>query len=802
METINKLLSKDIKNNTKNLYLIDHAKMVTHFGMEIGNIIFNYIDEEDDNEYNKSSFLKRLGFALFLHDIGKITENFQTFMKNKGKDKFDADGIENYKNYDDIRHNVISWAYVISRISGMNKEKYRCITSSILYHHMTNCDDIDSTNVLSMLSNEELSIMDEFYNYFKQYMLNNYNISYDDNVFDIISDIDDMSSCSLITEKPYINIEIKNNFDDRTSKSYKNEAYLQLIRSILIYSDRIVSACKCDLEKIYNNDTNYIKEYFYQNLNSSYTDNVNMFEFGYDNNRLSKQIELLDKTNNYNHNVIKACAGFGKTLLGLMWFFREKKRLLWVVPRNIIAEGTYDSIIRELTKMKLNDKIKVGLYYGNEVKNKNCNINNIADFDILVTNIDSIVKRTTINNMGNLLVNLYTSNVIFDEYHEFKMDEPIFSCFIRIMKTRSNFTNSKSLLLSATASNFDCLWGSGTVNYILDNPIIFGDTKIKIFAHIFEKAEELIVKDEDTFIINYTVANAQNSFKVNETEKATLIHARFTPEDRSLITEKLLNEHGSSSKKNLKNRNLVIGTNIIGTGLDISCKKLYDFVVSPESTIQRACGRVSRFGEYNEIEYHMCTLKKCNKLITDEYNKSLHEKWVNVLLSYNNKVIDKNKLYELYNNFLNDNKDEINQYYIDQFNNSSKLLKNIGLRAGCNNSKKKRLSSSFGYRGLNNSVFTIARYNDGNWSTPITVDINLINSDEENDYSKDRKNAILNNTINDYTYPLKEILKYKYKITGYDVNNLIILSKDKRWPLPLFNFYYDNKLGLVENNLQ
>lgn len=785
-----KLLAKDIRNTSINKYLVNHTKMVINFGMEIGNLIYKGED--------KDFFLKCLSITLALHDVGKIDSNFQNFMqKNTRTEKINEEGIENIKNL--IRHNTISWAYVVSRIKGMYKTKYNAITSSILWHHTCYNIEDNSINILKNLKKDDLSMMDNFYHFFKNYINTNFNYNFNtDKNYEIVDNFDEMPRRWISEEKVYDKIQIST--DTNIEQVYEPDTKLQLIRAILIFSDRLISSCECDLQKILDNDKKYIYDYFTSISNSNFKGEINLFNCDYDKERLNKQIDLLNETKNFEHVSIKACAGFGKTLFGIMWYFLHKKRVLWIVPRNIIAHNTYISIINELEKMNVNDKINVGVYYNNEIVDKNCETSNLDDLDILVTNIDSIVKRTTNNGMANLLVNMYTSNIIFDEYHEFIMKEGIFSAFIRLMRIRSRHTYSKSLLLSATASNFDCLWGENIIKYITNSEILFGNTNISIFMHTFNDIKQLQVQNDDTFVITYTVPESQKAFYNNK--YGTLIHARYCNNDRKMITDKILKEHGKKSCNNTVNRQLVIGTNIIGTGLDISCRKLYDFVVSPESTIQRACGRVSRFGEYNEIEYHICTLvKNRNNIISNDYNIILHKKWLKVLEKYNTHVITKNKLYELYENFQKDNKKYIEHYYYELFNDSSNSLLGITVKNNTFIEKdKKYLGKGLGYRGNNDSIFITAKTAEGIWCEPFAIDTFLL--DKEGTHINEIKEIFKHKTTI-FKYPSNEEIKYKYGIKRFTIEEIVKsgIAKCNESPLPLFDYIYDKTLGLLHKSL-
>ena len=782
----NFLLAKDKKTKSLNLNLYDHTKMVINLGMCLGQKIYNDKEERD-------VFFKNLMLSLLLHDIGKISDAFQSYMQNK-RCVFDEEGLEicPKKNEDFYYHNMISWAYA-SKIFLLRKSDDKSVLSSILWHHMCHDrEDFSNRDILGTLTSHELNMMNDFYNHFLTYSKEVFNVDLSEyNVSDEISETVRSRDYAV-----YVRNEKLRRKQTNIEQFYKCNERSLLIRTILIYADRFVSAEKCDLEKIYNNDTEYMLNIFEGKQNISYLKDVDFFSYDYNSERLLKQKNILDSLKN-NHTAIKACAGFGKTLLGLMWFFSQKKRLLWVVPRNIIAESTYYSVMDELNRMSIADKIKVGLFYGGQLIRSNCEVCGIDGYDILITNIDSVVKCPTTNNKSDLLLNMYTSNVIFDEYHEFLMEEPIFAAFIHMMRVRSRLTPSKSLLLSATALNFDCIWGNEIVEYKNNTDILYGDTKVLISIKKYNNVEDIVLdKNDNRFIITYTVPEVQKVYRTipNNLFK-DIIHARYTVKDRNDKTEKILKNFGKN-KQNAETT--LIGTNIIGTGLNISCREMYDFVVSPESTIQRCCGRASRFGEYDKIVYNVCGVtKRQNPIIENNYTSSLHEKWFDKLNEYDGKEITKNDLYELYELFNTKNADELEKFYVKCFNCSFEKLCEIPVTKGYSKtSDTKKISKGLTYRGYSNNVFATAYDDNGEWSDPVTVDLRYIENDEENvSNNKDREKAMRNNTK--YTFPSKQEIKYRYG-GNYSLNSISKIAKDEKYPLPLFAYGYNKELGLYK----
>ena len=806
-------------SNSLNHLLVDHTKMVINFGMALGDLIY-----KEDNETERQNFFSNLALSLSLHDIGKIHPKVQNFLKNCKDNPYNSDDVEQTYTTRN-KHYAYSWAYAMSKIGVLYS--FDWIAAPILLHHNRNYTPNDKTvrDIMSELDEDTLNNMDAFFNEMTSYCQDTFKgLGVDFSDFSIKSK--PLPTNHKVEDvKLYGKIEI--NSDSNIKELFKNEAQMQLIRAILIQADRLVSSSMCmqekvDLDKVYNNDTEYIKELYDKMRQSNYQgptlpSTINQ----YDPVRLNSQLEILAGCYCHNHNVIKACAGFGKTLIGLLWFLEQKKRTIWVVPRNIIAKGIYKSILKEVKKMNLT--INVGLYVGGKIRSKNCDITNLDEFDILITNIDSVVNRTANNSQAHLLVNMYNSNIVFDEYHEFKMKEGIFAAFISLMHIRGYYSkDARTMLLSATESNFDCLWGRNIdgeeiVNYIPNVNMLYGDTKVTIHYHELNDINELnIPEGGDKFVICHSVPDSQIVAKNHAQYPMTVIHRRFPQKRLDELENQVISQHGDFDIKNeedrkafLQKREMVVGTSLIGTGLDISTKECYHFPVSPESTIQICCGRTSRFGEYEEIDYHVCRIKGGDSpIVKDNYSVKLNNMWINLLKDHDGETITKATLYGWYENFKEVHKKEIRKHYIDFFNKSSQALTHIEPYShkadeGENEDNESMLSDGFTYRGETNNIYVTARNkSNGEWSDIIPVDLSLMLSSNRPEIHNrgDVEPLIKNGIYPKYDYPNKDIIKNGYKFTDYNIKQFEKMSKSPKWPAPLFCYSYDEKLGLIHKS--
>jgi CRISPR-associated endonuclease/helicase Cas3 len=116
-------------------------------------------------------------------------------------------------------------------------------------------------------------------------------------------------------------------------------------------------------------------------------------------------------------------------------------------------------------------------------------------------------------------------------------------------------------------------------------------------------ANEIIQRHQQgsrTLVVLNTVRRAMELFtaiKKKATQaKLILVHSRFRPDDREKAVEALLSEPG-------KDGMIIISTQVVEAGVDISSKILFTELAPWSSLVQRF-GRCNRSGEYNDAEVY------------------------------------------------------------------------------------------------------------------------------------------------------------------------------------------------------
>lgn len=781
------LIAKTIPNG-KNRLLLDHTKMVLNLSVYCAtNLIKNVSNlfKED-----KEAFIKCVALSAILHDIGKSTSELQNYYTKKSS-KYTEDGSEQKG----MQHNIYSWAFTGLIKSLKDKPIYADIIShSILYHHVISEENSNITNKFCLRNlyedNDTLNKMKEFYLSMIEYCENTFNIQFTDNDKTFIDNFEDDVREEQIPSTYYSTIT------HFTPKEWELNAFKNLCRACLIFADRIVSNENDNTEAFINNDIDYFNQ-LTNNVNpkSIQLDDIDwstIYE-NLDTNRLNEQLKAVNAIEEHSNVKLFGNAGIGKTLIGLMWFLKTNKKTLWITPRNIIAQSTYQSLDKELKHMGLTD-VNIALYHGGEFKAMNFSSNDvIKDTDILVTNIDSILNTHLKNNTSVYMYDIYNTNIIFDEYHEFVCEQPLFHMFIRLLMTRLRYTNTKSLLMSATPIDLSMFGPSNNELYEHNCTIHNGGMNVRI--NTLPDIDMNDIKD-DSFIITHTVAQTQKLYDEIPYQNKEILHSNYTDEDRKLHEDNVNNLHDKHSI--VENRNVVVGTNIIGTGLDISAKNIYDYCYSPEATIQRCCGRSGRFGEKeynNQVEYNVI-LKEDNSskfFIRNSYDYELYKNWKNILISLDNNNISKLDLYNIYNTFKLDNKELYIKYYKECFyssqNNNIKPYK-----ASKTKKDNKFIANNKNSIRNNNSknVFVTAKMNDNTWSDVLDIDMITLERKETDDSGiiKLRKQFIKGN----------QDPRFKYNIKGrkiwFTLDEVAKLAYTSESPIPLFNFQYCKNKGL------
>jgi len=748
----------DILAKSDGTTLIDHSNNVS----QVSIMIYRELTKNISLQQNH---LLVLEIAGKLHDIGKCTKNFQNKLKKNHPEEDIFDVISRIP----YRHNEVGWAF-LSKYLQLPNEILTLVLDLVYWHHgiSNKLGGYNNFELLSKIPNTDIEIMVEY--------------------------------LKSVIDEEYINPtpELANTrnaptyySNDPDTSSDKN-MYLLTLRASLNSADRLCSMTGNKQLSIDDVKSMIFNDDFDTNL----IDITKHEYFGNERFQLQQSISNITKET----TIIKAPAGFGKTLLGLLWMISQKKKILWVCPRNVVAISVFKTITQELKAFGANN-VSVEVYVTGEVSMSTHNSNGFES-DIIITNIDNFLAPSVDNRHGNRICDILNFPVVFDEWHEFVSDTAMFSCFINIMRVRHRLTGSKTILLSATPIPINGFWDTiKSQTLILPNKDSHYPAPHKI-PYKLNIVDDLSAPDNSSTLIIY---NSIQNVQLNKTNSSNIIHSGYVDSDRNIKLNEIYQLYGKQSKRTNNKPNLYSGP-LIRASLDISFQHLYESIVSPQYTLQ-AIGRCNRFGDYND----QCTINLSNQFDLGEnnlkdilYSRNFTGTWFDFIKQYHGHDVTLDELYVLYNKFENTNQNTLIGYYKSKHHNSLTNLSKIHPIKYYNKKVKSDVKTigSNKLRILNDGLFVIAKNNNQKtYCDPFSVEIygGISEQFKERDYDVNIGKIIsvmkeLRNT-NDTRFDYNNIIDDSY----HTMDDIRKAAKKSNTPYIRFDAVYDQTYGLIKH---
>ena len=753
--------------NSKGQDLIQHLRLVGIVAREMA--LFAGMDEE----------LQRLcEYAGYAHDLGKAVSWFQKYLKNSNGDE---------ESSDKPLHHEVSWAYLASKFD--RYDKYRPIINAVYWHHSRPIDDSGNyfesrEQILGELSDGDLKAVDRVAKAF------------------------DWSKWFRVKEQVEQESEdedVPNLFLRDERGGSKLNAQLLAVRTSLISADRYVSALS--------------PEAFSDACSGRLTpeDLLINFKFtrpavtpispaDYDAKRFDIQVGCSESAFKEKSVIVKAPAGFGKTIVGVLWGLKSNKQFLWVCPRNAVAEAVYRNITRELKAMDLAD-ISVELHLTGERK---ASVGKREEFcsDIVVTNIDTILRPMVDNRVADRLFIVLASPMVLDEFHEFASDQPLFAAFVTLMRARHRLCSDvKTLLLSATPMVMRQLWDAdGQETVYLPNASSHypaahkGTYGISMIDGIPTETEP------GSLVVVNSVVRAQDLYRTMKMDH--ILHSRFTDDDRQRIMEAIFTGFGKGGDGVASGRK-VVSALVIQAAMDVSFRNLYESICSPEFTLQRI-GRCDRWGNFQQDnpQIHIMKVSDRNEdgAIRTVYDPALRKLWLDHLSeSLNGKEqITLDNLYQIYNSFYGLHQQDVKAYLKQKYGKGLDSLREYcPIKIKTKGEKNERTKGGRNLRNPFGSYFFSVRTESGNWLGPDDV------MDEGPELKSRFKNTELLTQLcgSSVIVHLKALyqagfLRYRRYIKRRrppaNLDQWFRLARSAETPLPDFSRRYSREIGLYE----
>lgn len=614
--------------NSKGQTLVDHLRAVALVAREMSRTC-GY-----DERLQKLAYTEGL-----LHDIGKASKSFQDYLATG---KTDEESIS-------PMHHEIAWAFLMQNY-GISDDNY-LMFNAVYWHHARP--------------------LNEFYEYLK---------SRDEIIEKIkVSDLKRISKLVQLLDLPDISGLVMNRdepvpdlFSPDPRYDRNTNAEMLAVRMCLIGADRLVSKLSSgDVSAIARGSVS--PSACLPSAQRSFFKTVPCPE-DYQPRRFNLQLECAQEALQKRTTIVKAPAGFGKTLIGVLYTLLHGKQSYWVCPRNVVAEAVYENIVREIKAINIDCSIE--LFLSGERKKSNTSEGIISEFssDIVVTNIDNLLGPMVNNRTADRLFNILSGLVILDEFHEFVSDSPLFAAFVTYMRCRHRLSDKAcTLLLSATPLNMHKLWDlSDHPSALLPNekqhyPAAHKGTYQTHFIKEFPEQ----VRPASLCVFN-SISRTQEQFIKNQLEH--LVHSKFIDADRQSIMNNIYTGFGKAGKGVVRGER-VSAAPVIQAAMDISMVNLYDSICSPETTLQRI-GRCNRWGTYEaqsptvylyipELSSHANERGAVDTI----YNRKLRDLWVQYLQKqiFDSQPLTLKEWYGIYNSFYSDHGRDVLDFLREQY---------------------------------------------------------------------------------------------------------------------------------------
>ncbi|OQB73556.1 MAG: CRISPR-associated endonuclease/helicase Cas3 [Deltaproteobacteria bacterium ADurb.Bin135] len=322
--------------------------------------------------------------------------------------------------------------------------------------------------------------------------------------------------------------------------------------------------------------------------------------------------------------ILQAPTGSGKTKAALFPFFYAQESGLefpsnhiYTVPMRVLARGFYKDLITSKTLNSFDIRLQTGEQQDDPK----------FEGDVVFATIDQVLSSflnipySLSMRQGNMNAGaIISSYLVFDEFHLFNPDSTLPTCLetLRILKGIAPFllmtaTFSKEMLLRL-ASLLDAevvLVGQDEIHEI---PSQINKNRYLFTINNILTADAVIKRHKTQSIaICNTVERSQDLFeevcsKVNSDTMVILLHSRFLKEDRKKKEEAVERFFGKNRKEG--ESVILIATQVVEVGLDITCEVMHTEIAPASSILQRA-GRCARFeGETGHIYVYQVPLNK------------------------------------------------------------------------------------------------------------------------------------------------------------------------------------------------
>jgi len=633
-------------------YIENHFEIITQFCKRWD------LDEE--------LFLKNLFISIYLHDIGKLTEQFQSnISQGKSSQKYP------HAYYSFFLLNSIEYAQLLDiPIEKLAVLGHHTQLHSAIYDNDENFGKPKLLNKdISKFIENSISTYKEM-NFEKYFKFDGLNINERDIKF------------KSIRARRLLKKTIKNvpKFDQKVRLKSIFAYFFSILQLCDDYSSanfsKFIESYNGDIklfDSVIENPKDYVPKLNIENPIKAVLGDHDPHDF---------QSELFEKSPKF--SVLFAPCGRGKTEASLLWALNsmenyDRNKIVFALPTQVTSNAMWERLCKMFGKGESDEeKIKdgmnyVGLFHAksfiklkSEVMKENEDLSkedieeiqgdvfkgNVFFKPITVTTIDHLIYSFVhgFRQADFALGNLQNATIIFDEVHYY--EKHTLNHLTTLFRLLKQF-DIPHLLMSGTLPNFIREELEGYVEVIDEEGIEYTPFSFNLIDENILKIqksdenEKTVLIDQEIineiinqynlglkqFIILNTIERAQEFYKILKSNleedfddpNVILYHSQFIHSDRVKKESEIIDNAKKGSF-------ILIATQVIEISLDISCDVMYTEIAPPDAIGQRG-GRLNRKGKVcsaNRILHEM-------KIFTPEshlpYNEELLQKTKNNILN-------------------------------------------------------------------------------------------------------------------------------------------------------------------------
>jgi CRISPR-associated endonuclease/helicase Cas3 len=364
---------------------------------------------------------------------------------------------------------------------------------------------------------------------------------------------------------------------------------------------------------------------------------------------LTEVQEKISHVPSHKNILIVSSCGSGKTEASYYVLLQWKGKTIYVQPQKTLATSIYQRLKRYNEILGLNETWTI--------QHSSLQEDVFLSNPYVVTTIDQVLAGYL--GIGRQAYikgkNVVQANFVFDEIQLFEPG--------KTLKTTIHMLDAlykrerRFVIMTATMPSYliEFLSKRYNMEVIITNEPSVKDRHVRIRYIDSLDFEEINQFGKKQIIICNTQKEQIEIYqKIEDKSRCIVLNSKLLPEDRGKVEKEVLQYFGKNSEENNK---ILISTQVIEAGMDISASRMYSSVCPIDSLIQRD-GRVCRWGGKGEIicfrghyygvydeEIVESTIELLKKHQNIEFTWDIQKKWVNDILNpYYRKYINEREL--------------------------------------------------------------------------------------------------------------------------------------------------------------